>query len=175
MDERTAKRVLGPVWRRLRLLLSRGVLKLIEDGGGLQSVQVTLLGDKPAWAERFQNYGTTSHPLPGAEAAVAAVGGARAHLVALAVDDRRYRIASLQPGEVTLYDDQGQRVHLTRDGIVIDGAGKPVAFVNCPTVTMDGDLFVAGEVRDHTNTMQDMRDAFNPHTHGGAGPDRSMG
>lgn len=174
MDERTAKRLLGPVWRRLRLLLSRGVLKLIEDGSGLQSVQVTLLGEKPAWAERFQQYGMTSVPHGGAEALVAAVGGARAHLVAIAVDDRRYRMASLKTGEVAIYDDLGQSVHLTREGIVITGAGLPLAFVDCPLVTMDGDLEVAGEVRDHTSTMQAMRDTFNPHTHGGAGPDRSM-
>lgn len=173
-QQRLLQRTLGPIWRRLRLLVSRGVLTLVDDALQMQSVQVTLLGEQPAWAERFQNYGFSGHPHGGAEAIVAAVGGARAHLVALAVDDRRYRINSLKPGEVTLYDDLGQRVHLTRDGIVIDGAGLPLAFVNCPTVSMDGDLEVAGDVRDHTSTMQAMRDTFNPHTHGGGGPDRSM-
>lgn len=37
--------------------------------------------------------------------------------VALPPDDRRHRPADLQPGEVMLFDDQGQRVYLTRDGI----------------------------------------------------------
>lgn len=174
MDQRTAGRLFGPVWRRLRLLVSRGVLALVDDASRMQSVQVTLLGEQPAWAERFQDYGLSTHPLAGAEAVVVSVGGARAHLVAIAVDDRQYRIGSLKPGEVTLYDDQGQRVHLTREGIVIDGVGKPLSFINCPTVAMDGDLEVAGEVRDHTSTMQAMRATYNAHTHGGAGPDRSM-
>lgn len=167
-------RLLSPVWRRMRLLISRGVLQMSQDENGLQAVQVTLQGEEPADAERFQTYGLTSVPHSGAEAVVAAVGGARAHLVALVVDDRRYRLAGLKTGEVALYDDLGQSVHLTREGIVIKGAGLPLAFVDCPVVTMDGDLEVAGEVRDHTSTMQAMRDTFNPHTHGGAGPDRRM-
>ncbi|SNT07898.1 phage baseplate assembly protein V [Pseudomonas segetis] len=173
-EERKWQRMLGPVWRRMRLLVSRGVLKLVDDAQSLQSVQVTLLGESPAWAERFQSYGLTSNPHPGAEGIVASVGGARAHLVAIAVDDRRYRLASLKTGEVALYDDLGQSVHLTRDGIVIKGAGLPLAFVECPVVTMDGDLEVAGNVRDHTSTMQDMRGIYNSHNHGGAGPNQGM-
>lgn len=174
MDRRTMSRLLNPVWRRLRLLISRGVLKMSEDGKGLQEVQVTLLGDSPAWAERFQQYGHTSVPHSGAEAVVASVSGARAHLVALVVDDRRYRMASLKTGEVAIYDDLGQTVHLTREGIVIKGAGLPLAFVDCPVVTMDGDLEVAGDVRDHTSTMQTMRDQYNGHNHGGPGPNPVM-
>jgi len=166
-QRRTWQRLMGPVWRRIRLLVSRGVLKLVDDSLKLQSVQVTLLGDQPAYAERFQQYGFTSHPHPGAEAIVAAVGGARAHLVALSVDDRRYRLKALAKGEVAIYDDQGQRVHLTRAGIVIDGVGKPVQFVNCPDVHMDGNLHVAGDVSDKNGSMQEMRDTYNVHDHGG--------
>lgn len=174
MDQRTMSRLLSPIWRRMRLLVSRGVLKMVADEQTLQSVQVTLLGESPAWAERFQQYGITSVPHGGAEAVVASVGGARAHLVALVVDDRRYRMAGLKDGEVAIYDDLGQSVHLTREGIVIKGAGLPLAFVDCPVVTMDGDLEVAGNVRDHTSTMQGMRDIYNDHHHGGPGPTPGM-
>ncbi|UZZ12191.1 phage baseplate assembly protein V [Ectopseudomonas mendocina] len=167
-------RLLSPIWRRMRLLVSRGVLKMVADEQTLQSVQVTLLGESPAWAERFQQYGITSVPHGGAEAVVASVGGARAHLVALVVDDRRYRMSGLKGGEVAIYDDLGQSVHLTREGIVIKGAGLPLAFVDCPVVTMDGDLEVAGNVRDHTSTMQGMRDIYNDHHHGGPGPTPGM-
>ncbi|USR40782.1 phage baseplate assembly protein V [Ectopseudomonas hydrolytica] len=167
-------RLLSPIWRRMRLLVSRGVLKMVADEQTLQSVQVTLLGESPAWAERFQQYGITSVPHGGAEAVVASVGGARAHLVALVVDDRRYRMSGLKGGEVAIYDDLGQSVHLTREGIVIKGAGLPLAFVDCPVVTMDGDLEVAGNVRDHTSTMQGIRDIYNDHHHGGPGPTPGM-
>lgn len=174
MDQRTMSRVLSPIWRRLRLLVSRGVLQLADDGPGVQKVQVTLLGESPAWAERFQQYGFTAVPHAGAEAVVTAVGGARAHLVAIAVDDRRYRMAGLEGGEVAIYDDLGQSVHLTREGIVIKGAGLPLEFVDCPVVTMDGDLEVAGNVRDGTSTMQAMRETYNDHNHGGDGPNQEM-
>lgn len=158
---------MGPLWRRLRLLVSRGVLRLVDDSLKLQSVQITMLGDQPANAERFQQYGMTSHPHPGAEAIIAAVGGARAHLVALAVDDRRYRLKALARGEMAIYDDQGQKVHLTRNGIVIDGVGKPVNFINCPDVYMDGNLRVDGDVYDGLGPMQEMRDIYNGHYHTG--------
>lgn len=174
MDRRTMSRMLSPVWRRMRLLVSRGVLQMSTDDTGLQEVQVTLQGDEPAWAERFQSYGLTSVPHGGAEAVVASVGGARAHLVALVVDDRRYRLTGLKAGEVAIYDDLGQSVHLTREGIVVTGAGLPLAFVDCPKVTMDGDLDVAGNVRDRTGTMQAMRDTYNGHNHGGEGPTPEM-
>lgn len=167
-DQQAAwRRMVGPVWRRLRLLVSRGVLRLVDDSLKLQSVQVTMLGDQPANAERFQEYGYTSHPHPGAEAIVAAVGGARAHLVTLSVDDRRYRLVGLEQGEVAIYDDLGQKVHLTREGIVVDGVGLPVNFINCPDVYMDGHLHVAGDVNDHTSTMQVIRDIYNGHNHPG--------
>lgn len=156
---------MGPLWRRIRLLVSRGVLKLVDDSLKLQSVQITMLGDQPANAERFQQYGVTSHPHPGAEAIIASIGGARAHLVALAVDDRRYRLKGLARGEMAIYDDQGQKVHLTRDGIVIDGVGKPVNFINCPDVYMDGNLRVNGDVYDGVSSMQAMRDTYNGHDH----------
>lgn len=174
------RRMVGPVWRRLRLLVSRGVLKLVDDSLKLQGVQVALLGGEPAWAERFQEYGYTSHPHPGAEAVVVSVGGARAHLVTLSVDDRRYRLTALKQGEVAIYDDQGQRVHLTREGIVVDGGGLPVNFVNCPDVHLDGHLHVAGDVNDHTSTMQTIRDIYNGHNHPGdsggttGGPNQGM-
>ncbi len=38
------------------------------------------------------------------------------------MSDRRYRLKGLQTGEVAVYDDQGQSVTLTREGIVVDGA-----------------------------------------------------
>jgi len=138
------QRLLGPIWRRIRLLISRGVVKLVDDSLKLQNVQLGLLGDDPAWAERFQEYGYTSHPHKGAEAVVGAVGGARSHLVALAVDDRRYRVTDLQPGEVCLYTDEGDEIRMKRGRIIGVIAGSkldvtaPEAVVTSSTsVTVD--------------------------------------
>lgn len=188
-QRRTWQRLMGPVWRRIRLLVSRGVLKLVDDSLKLQGVQVSLLGGEPAWAERFQDYGYTSHPHPGAEAIVAAVGGARAHLVALAVDDRRYRMKELAQGEVAMYDDLGNVIVFKRDKIQVQAVQHlevtaPTCHITATTthdgnVTINGNLKVTGtgvitgalssatSVADPTGTMQGMRDTYNGHNHGG--------
>lgn len=178
-QRRTWQRLLGPIWRRIRLLVSRGVVRLVDDSLKLQRVQVSLLGDQPAWAERFQQYGYTSHPHPGAEAVVAAIGGARAHLVALSVDDRRYRPKGLQAGEVCLYTDEGDEIRFKRGKLISVKAGSkvdvtaPQAVFNCstsvtlntPKVITPGDIEAGGQIRDGVGTMQAMRDTYNSHDH----------
>lgn len=188
-QRRTWQRLMGPVWRRIRLLVSRGVLKLVDDSLKLQGVQVSLLGGEPAWAERFQEYGYTSHPHPGAEAVVAAVGGARAHLVALAIDDRRYRVKDLAEGEVAMYDDLGNVIVFKRDKIQVQAVQHlevtaPTCHITATTthdgnVTINGNLVVNGtgaftdalssatSVADPNGTMQGMRDTYNGHNHPG--------
>lgn len=52
-----------------------------------------------------------------AEAFMTFLGGNRSQGVAIAVGDRRYRLYKLAEGEVALHDDQGQQVHMKRDGI----------------------------------------------------------
>nr|WP_286009671.1 phage baseplate assembly protein V [Salinicola sp. S1-1-2] len=154
--------------RRIMLMVARGVLRRVDDQSRLQVLQATFLkGETRAGLERFQQYGYTAHPHPGAELLSLFLGGNRDHGVVIAVDDRRYRLTGLAQGEVAVHDDQGQKVHLTRAGIVIDGVGNPVRFVNCPDLYTDGNLHVAGEVNDHTSTMQAMRDTYNDHNHGG--------
>ena len=115
-------KLLAPLKRRILLTIGRAVLQLVDDAKGLQRVQLTALsGEVLDGVERIQEYGFTSVPLPGAEGVIAAVAGERAHSLLIAVDDRRYRLRGLAGGEVALYDDLGQVVHLKRDGIVVDG------------------------------------------------------
>lgn len=128
------QRLLAPIWRRLRLIVSRGVVARSDDAKKLQSVQVGLLADETAFMERFQNYGFTSRPQDGAEAIALAVGGARGHLVAIAVDDRRYRMQNLKNGEVAIYTDEGDYIHFKRDGVIEVVAGSKVA-ASAPEIT----------------------------------------
>lgn len=88
--------------------------------GAVAKVQTAGLGPDDE-AQMWQPYGFGSAPLAGAEAIRVAVGSHREQMVAMVVDDRRYRI-SLAAGEVAISDDLGQKVHLTRTGIVVKGA-----------------------------------------------------
>lgn len=158
---------------RVGMMVARAIVASVNDGAGLQLVQVELLEDEVRDdIERVQNYGLTSHPQAGAAAVVVFVGGNRDHGLAIAVDDRRFRVKAMAAGEVAVYDDLGHLVHLTREGIVIDGAGHPITITNAPKVRIEtGELEVTGEIIDRVDSggrsMSSMRDIHNDHTHPG--------
>lgn len=147
--------------RRIRLAIGRGVLNVVDDALRLQGLQITALADE-TWdrVERFQEYGFTSNPLPGAEAIIASVGGRRNHAVAVAVDDRRYRKRNLLAGEVALYTHLGDYIHLKNGRIVEIVAGTRVRAVapevevvastkvtlTTPLTEVSGNMTVGGSV-----------------------------
>jgi phage baseplate assembly protein V len=169
MSDRRFMRMLEPIKRRVLMSIGRAVVRAVSDDLGRQLHQIELLkGELRDQVERMQDYGFTSVPHPGADAAVVFVAGNREHGIIVAVDDRRYRLTGLAAGEVALYDDLGQRVHLSRTGIVVDttldlsatvggdldaGVGGSVTVtavgnvtITAPTVTIDGDLAVTGGI-----------------------------
>ena len=104
---RAPRPLLRELFRRVRLMVGRAVLTAVDDARQMQSVQVEgLRGEILDRAERFQQYGFSSHPHPGAEALLLAVGGIRQHPIVAAIDDRRYRPTGLEEGEVCLYTDE---------------------------------------------------------------------
>ncbi|MBP2314895.1 phage baseplate assembly protein V [Azospirillum soli] len=122
MDAGDFGRLVAPLKRCIQMMLSRAIVTAVE-AGRMQVVQVNLLaGETKDGVEHFEPYGFTSHPHPGAEAAVGFLGGDRSHGIALVVADRRYRIASLQPGEVAIFTDEdqggGHRVVMRRGRVV---------------------------------------------------------
>lgn len=148
----TMRRLIAPLRQRVLLMIARGVLKRIDDAPKLQQAQASVLaGEIRDKLERFQNYGFTSVPLEGAEAILLFLGGNRDHGIIIAADDRRFRLKSLEPGEVALYDDQGSVVHLKRDGKIQVTASAEVK-ITAPAVVIEGDLTVNGDV-DSTGTV----------------------
>ena len=112
-------RLAAPLKRRVLLMIGRAVVTLIDDARRMQTLQlVALAGETIDGAERFQQYGLSAHPQPGAEALLLTPGGIRQHPIVAAVDDRRYRPRGLAQGEVCLYTDedgeQTHRIHLAR-------------------------------------------------------------
>jgi len=135
---RIVGKLTAPLRRRVLLMIGRAVLSAVDDGKKLQEVQVTALaGEVHDGVERFQDYGFTSHPHPGAEAILLALGGNRNHSVIIAIDDRRYRLKALVEGEVALYDDQGQTVHIKRSGLHLEGGN--IYLKSAGVVRIEGD------------------------------------
>lgn len=130
---------LEKVWRRFSMLIGRGRVMTGKDAGSVQLLQVQVNDhethdDMPRVAE----YGFTSMPLAGCQALVIFVSGERTNGVICGTSDERNRLKNLQPGEVAIYDDQGQSIWIKRAGITIDCAGKPLTIVNATSVTHDG-------------------------------------
>lgn len=110
-------RMLRPLSVRVANLISRVVIKRVDDAKKVQELQVEALADEVVdEVERFQNYGFTSKPLEGAEAVLLSVGGRREHSYCLGVEDRRYRIVNLSDGEVAVYNDTGAKIVMKANG-----------------------------------------------------------
>lgn len=140
------QRAIRPFVQRLQLMIGRAVVLLVNDNTKLQGLQVSLLADEVREdVERFQEYGFTSHPHPGAEAVAACVAGSRDHVLVIAVDDRRYRLTGLAEGEVAIYTDEGDKIVIKRGGIIEVTAATKLRLVT-PLVEMTGNLTVAGNV-----------------------------
>lgn len=142
--------------------------------GALIGVDMQGLAGESVTGELFQHYGFTSAPLAGAEFIAIPVGGNSKHTVVVASEDGRYRL-QVQDGEVALYTDEGDHVHMQRGRVVevvtetlLVKAGTKVRF-ETPLIEATGDIKADAEVSDHTRSMQADRDLYNVHKHG-SGP-----
>lgn len=136
-------KLMAPLARRLGNMLARGSVAAANGAGKMRTLQIRMMaGETKDNVEHFEPYGFTSEPLPGAEHISAFFDGDRSHGITLVVADRRFRLRGLDAGEVAIFDDQGQRVHLTRTGIVVKGAGLPVLVTDTPTVTIEASTSV---------------------------------
>ena len=103
----------------LKSMLVRGTVIMADAARKLQTLQVRLTaGEIKDGAEHFEAYGFTSHPKDGAEVLTAFLGGDRSHAVVLVASDRRFRIKELEPGEVAIYTDEGDKVHFKRGRVI---------------------------------------------------------
>ncbi len=158
----------------LNRMLVRGTVVLVDSARKLQALQMRLTaGEIKDNLEHFEPYGFTSNPLAGAEGVAAFIGGDRSHGVLLVVADRRYRIQALQPGEVAIYTDEGDKVHLKRGRVMeIDTQTlniKAATAVNIDTPT----LTVTGQIESQGDQVAAGISQIT-HTHGGILPGPGM-
>lgn len=142
-----------PIRNRVLNALARGVLSNVDDDDGMQVVQVDLLDSETRdELDRFQNYGFTSKPRKDAEALVMFVGGKRDNGIVFAVEDRRYRITSLEDGEVCVYNDTGAKMLFKANGDVeITPKSGQKLKLNCD-VECTGDVVASGiSLKNHTH------------------------
>lgn len=130
--------------------------------------------------EYLQHYGFTSRPLAGAEAVIIQKGN---HIVMIASDDRRYRIA-IEAGEVCLYTDEGDFIRLKRgkeihintgNKLTVDAANDAV--INTKTATVNAstkcqvnspEINLSGDRAGLRRFIDDrFRALFNAHIHSG--------
>ncbi len=182
--------LLDPIVTKIRMMLARGVLALVDDARKMQAVQVKgMAGEALNDVEHPQPYGFTSNPLPGAEAFMMFPGGDRSHGIALVIDDRRYRLKPLGSGEVAIYSHEGHSVVLKNgrlvqvdcDDLVINASASVSINTSSFSVTasqitwdaaqatLTGLLSVAGDIRALTGSaalaMSRIRTLYNRHTH----------
>ena len=145
----------------LRGLLGRGVVESVDDSPMMRTIQAEFLpGDVREGLEHFEPYGFTSRVKKGAEAIGAFFNGDRSHGVVLVTADRRFRL-HVEEGEVAVFDDQGQKVVLKRDGILVETpknltatvGGNAVATVSGTTTLKSGDVTIDAPSVHITGTL----------------------
>ncbi|MDH3975620.1 MAG: phage baseplate assembly protein [Deltaproteobacteria bacterium] len=137
--------------RSIITAVTEGKIKLFSGAGRV--------GESFSDREYFQHYGFTSRPLEGAEAILIKDGNV---IQVIASDDRRYRLA-VEDGEVAIYSDEGDKVHLKRENKIEIKSGGTV-IIDAPNINLG-----VGSETDPLHRLIDERfkDLFNNHIHSG--------
>ena len=132
------------VWRRLQLLVARGVAMLVGDS----KVQARVLVDEVLPnIDRVEPYGFSYRPKPGAQTYLLFPSGDRSHGIAVIIGDKQYNM-TLKEGEVALHDDEDNYVYIKRGGeIEINAATKitlkaPEIVLDAPQTTVTGNTTI---------------------------------
>ena len=111
----------------------RSLVDEVNDGPMMQEMKGSFMhGESRQKIESPQNYGFTSVVMPAtkgkdgsieecAEAYINFLGGSRSFPVAAVMDDRRYRLKGLKPGDVAMFDHLQHQVHFNGDGMFLTG------------------------------------------------------
>lgn len=153
---RDVQKLLAPLQRRLRLIADRAIVTMVNDALQRQNLQLKVLADEGADdVERFQNYGHTSVPPEGSEAIVLGLGGARAGLVAIAVEHKGFRPKDLEAGDSCLYHQEGHNLTLGKDGLGALSAKSVSITATDKTTTISPENEIQGELHVTLNIVTD--------------------
>jgi len=115
----------------IKTIIRRVVINALTEGA-IRTISATgLPNEEFKDREMQQHYGFASSLLDGAEGLIIGRGNV---FYLIGSDDRRYRI-ELARGEVALYTDEGDKIHMKR-GKTIEILGQTKVIVNSPAVEM---------------------------------------
>lgn len=123
----SAAQEIARLFRRVMMTIGRGRVTWSNDDGPIQKLQATLMGGGDEIRDnlpRMAEYGFTSNPPVGTDTLVVFIGGDRSNGAVIGTNNQAARKKGLVVGEVAMYDDQGQCVHIKRDGIYITTTKK---------------------------------------------------
>lgn len=113
-------RTLEALRLRLLLLLGRGRISFVDDGGPVQLVQVAMQGRSlHDQTPRLAEYGLSSNPPAGSDAMLVKLAGDHSQAVVVATGHQASRPTGLPAGATVLYDNQGSKVLLNADGTLV--------------------------------------------------------
>ena len=144
---------MNSVWMsRLLHLVSAGRITVVDDSGPVQKLQVS---ERPGsdgslgvtdGVLRVAQFGFTSSPPLKSEVVLLRLWGNRTLTLALATSHQPSRLRNLNSGDTAVHDVRGAYMWWQAGGLVVDGAGLPMAVRNVGALTVMGDLKVTGDV-----------------------------
>lgn len=134
------ERWIGPLKRRVMLMIGKAVLSVITDNSGFQTAQINLGNDNVMDdVKRVQDFGFTSFPENGAQAIVLFIGGNREHPIIIKADDVNYR-PTLSQGSSAMYNSSGIKITLIGPKAIVDASD--IELGNGATKKLVNDTFV---------------------------------
>jgi phage gp45-like len=130
----------------VRGLIARGVVRGTNDGGGIQTADVTMHRDiRRTGVEVVSPWGLVSRPPSGSVMLMLAVGGDQGDMIGLPAGHPSRRMGRLKEGEVALHGRRGERVLIKQDGSIEIWSRETVTVKVRDTaeVTVDHDRIVA--------------------------------
>lgn len=145
---------------RLLHIVSRGRLQFVDDAAAVQKVQVRVIGDVlQDNVPRMSEYGFQSSPPIDSDAVLLYLAGNPSDGVVIATGNQQYRLRNLQPGEVAISDNRGQKVYLSASGIRIEGTSLTINASGGATLngnlTVNGNTSFAGQVSANGHRIDD--------------------
>lgn len=114
--------------------------------------------------ELIQQVGLSTYIPEGAKVVVIPLQGKTSKSVVIATTGGAV-VVNVAEGETCVYDQFGHQVLLHKDGIKMLGDVEIIG-----ELKVSEDIKSEKEISDKTSSMQAMRDAYNPHTHGSSPP-----